>query len=283
LTPSLASQIKGILFGLFPVIFTFPKPKLVFYFITSAVLVYTLLMPPMNDIINLLKVIILSLLMTGSIIVYKRRLFYRTMRRLISTYVPVVESIPFSPYQEQWKNQFDEEKKRIEEALGKKFPYRGTGLIMVGSTSVKGICIAKGCHDMVLGLKSNTLPDAFVTEMEKLGYEYLGGSPHVPDGGDNWFFCVYSPEVAKEKGFYGFTLHVCLEYAFKDMDNFVAFSMYCNTFPEERKVYEETKLKWKDSGHFRYKMNKAITAQMLIKKALVWAEKEDMYKKYGYY
>jgi len=237
--PTFKNQLFGILAGLLPVVGTYKKTQFFSYFIPTTLLMYS--MASENNLFNLLKVLASSMLITCSILIYRRRLLYRTFRKILSIYLSVIDSIPFVSYQEQWPQQFEDEKKRIEDVLSKKYPYRGNGIVMIGSTSIKGISIAKNMHDLILGLKLNTLPEELVKDLESLGYDYLGYSLVVPDGGDYWFFYVYPPEEVSQNGCYGFTLHVCLEHAFSAMNKFVAFSEYCNTFPEEKKLYEETK------------------------------------------
>jgi len=47
-------------------------------------------------------------------------------------------------------------------------------------------------------------------------------------------------------------------------------------------LYEETKKKYSTEGLFKYKMNKLKMAEIIANRAVVWAEKEGIYKKFGF-
>lgn len=73
------------------------------------------------------------------------------------------------PYRPAWARCFEEERKRLQTALG------GRPCEHVGSTSVVGLC-AKPILDLAVGLRGNEAPPR--AALEALGYLYLG------DGGD---------------------------------------------------------------------------------------------------
>ena len=73
------------------------------------------------------------------------------------------------PYDEAWKNAFETIKSEIECALGKLI----LGIEHVGSTSVEGM-FAKPCIDLDVIIKDDSMLDAVIERLAKIGYIHEG-------------------------------------------------------------------------------------------------------------
>jgi GrpB-like predicted nucleotidyltransferase (UPF0157 family) len=78
-------------------------------------------------------------------------------------------SLKLVSYDPEWEEYFNNEKKRLEEAIGQFV----VTIEHVGSISIKNIC-AKPIIDIAIGLKK--YDDGFncIEQLEKIGYSYLG-------------------------------------------------------------------------------------------------------------
>lgn len=135
---------------------------------------------------------------------------------------------------QEWSKEFEQEKKRIEDKVDKKiFDPKYKGIYHIGSTSIKGISYATPFFDMGLFINQEITP-SFIKQMEELGYTYVGGAPHDPNGYYNWFMNFQSEEK-------GFDLHVVEPEGHDNLFKIKCFSEYLSRYPEERKLYEEYK------------------------------------------
>ena len=77
--------------------------------------------------------------------------------------------VVISPYNEQWKNDFEKIKSEIVNVIGDLI----IGVEHVGSTSVEGMS-AKPCIDIDVIIKDYYIFDAIVSKLETIGYFYEG-------------------------------------------------------------------------------------------------------------
>ena len=86
--------------------------------------------------------------------------------------LPLVDAdtVILVPYHEAWPSLFDEERMRLERALGSS----ARGIEHVGSTAVPGLA-AKPILDIVVGVGSLRDAECCIRLLEQLGYEFRGG------------------------------------------------------------------------------------------------------------
>lgn len=143
------------------------------------------------------------------------------------------EPVVIVPYDSQWPEKFEEEKKLIQETIGK---YITGEINHVGSTAIPGLS-AKPIIDIMVGVESLEASKPAIALLEKINYCYYPYKAQFM----HWF-CKPSPEHRTHH------LHL-IPTASPEYKAKIAFRDYLRANPQVRQAYED--LKTKKAEQFR--------------------------------
>ena len=132
------------------------------------------------------------------------------------------EKITISDFNEQWKYQFEEEKRLIQQSLP------NLHIEHIGSTSVKGM-IAKPIIDIMVGTKLYPPPDNIIASLEHLGF-YSFGEIDAVNG--RYYFV--------KRGKIDCNLHIVLHLG-SLWENNIDFRNYLIAYPKSASAYSALK------------------------------------------
>ncbi len=141
------------------------------------------------------------------------------------------DTVDLVPYDEAWPSLFDEERLRIESALGS----LAEAIEHVGSTAIPGVA-AKPILDIMVGMRSLRDAECCIEPLEQLGYEYRGEAG-VPG---RLFFRMGNPKTHH--------LHIT-EIGSEFWERHLLFRDYLRTHPET--AIEYARLKHRLADRFR--------------------------------
>jgi GrpB-like predicted nucleotidyltransferase (UPF0157 family)/GNAT superfamily N-acetyltransferase len=144
-----------------------------------------------------------------------------------------------SPYNPEWVNLFQKEKKLIADKLGDKI----VTIEHIGSTAVPGLG-AKPIVDILLGVRKISDATKFIPMMEEIGYEYRNNFEHI---------MPYRRYFTKPGRYHVHTVEVTSEFWRRHL----LFRDYMRGHDEVRDAYFETKMKlaeqdWSDVNDYAY-------------------------------
>ncbi|UOQ84421.1 GrpB family protein [Gracilibacillus salinarum] len=166
--------------------------------------------------------------------------------------------VTLHPYNPEWTNLFEYEKKRITAALGDKM----IGIEHIGSTSIQGLK-AKPIIDIMAGVQDLDEVHGFISELDEIEFEYVP----KPEWKDRKFF---------RKGFWGkgtCHLHIC-EYNSKEWEEKLLFRDHLMQHPVVTKEYELLKEELAE----KYKFDRLVYTKMkepFIKRVILKAKRRS--------
>ncbi|MED4128095.1 GrpB family protein [Shouchella miscanthi] len=169
-----------------------------------------------------------------------------------------MRKLEFKPYCEDWKQQFESEKKKIENVLGDRI----LAIHHIGSTSIPGM-LAKPTIDLLVEVTSI---QSIGEELCVLGYESLG-----ENGIKGRRFFLKSEEGKR-------THHVHLfENASDEVERHLAFRDYLIAHKEEAVRYAAVKKESMALGLSvdQYQRKKSSLVEQLTKRALRWVKSRE--------
>lgn len=145
-------------------------------------------------------------------------------------YDPQKDKIEIVPYDPQWPELFDLEKRAIRHALGY---FAGLRIEHFGSTAVPGLA-AKPSLDILVGVSSKQDWPRMIQPLAVLGYVHV---PGAFDDAIRWFFVKGIPPYGEKRTHH---LHVC-ELESEEWRREQAFRDYLRANPETCRQYETLK------------------------------------------
>ncbi|MFB1049404.1 GrpB family protein [Paraliobacillus sp. JSM ZJ581] len=144
---------------------------------------------------------------------------------------PVVN---LSEYDPNWPLQFENEKNRINEAIGNEI----IGIEHIGSTSIKGLG-SKPIIDIMVGVNNLNDVEALVNALNKIDFEFVP----KPEITDRKFF------RSRISGRSTYHLHIC-EFNNVEWNEKLLFRDYLRSHPEASKEYYSLKKELATKYHF---------------------------------
>lgn len=136
------------------------------------------------------------------------------------------EAIFLVPYDSNWPEKFEKEKKLIEQTIKQ---YIAGGIHHIGSTAIEGLS-AKPVIDILVGVKSLEKSRSAIELLEKIGYCYFPYKPQY----EHWF-CKPSPEHRTHH------LHLMPTNS-PEYKAAIAFRDCLRSHPKEKREYEKLKV-----------------------------------------
>ncbi|MDC3960458.1 GrpB family protein [Polyangium jinanense] len=173
--------------------------------------------------------------------------------RVGGSIAPHNATIQLAPYDPRWPEQYAAEEAKIRAALG------DAALVLehVGSTSIPGLS-AKPILDILLAVSDSADEDAYVPALTAQGYRL-----HIrePDWEQHRLMKGDHPLV---------NLHI-FTVGSKEISRMLGFRDRCRNYPEERRLYEETKRElatrtWRHVQHYANAKGEVVEA--IIARAL---------------
>ncbi|MBJ9992781.1 GrpB family protein [Paenibacillus sp. S28] len=167
------------------------------------------------------------------------------------------EIIELSSYQDEWKDIYDQEKKKLEPVFAK----QAVEFAHIGSTSVEGMT-AKPIVDILIGLKELHIDEQTDRQLVALQYESMGEAG-VPGR------IHYRKRIGQK-----INLQITVWDSAIWRDNLL-FRDYLRTHPEQANAYAQAKRNTLASGIntlLKYSDEKSGTIAELLKQAREWAK-----------
>lgn len=136
-------------------------------------------------------------------------------------------------YDSRWPILYEEEKRRILEAVG----HKASAIEHIGSTAVPGLG-GKPIIDMMAGVHQSTEADECVPLLRDLGYRDVTPEPDEPD----WHYCLSKPYQGETAKLENFHLHF-VKFMSDHWKRHLFFRDFLRTHPDVAKQYYKLKKK----------------------------------------
>jgi GrpB-like predicted nucleotidyltransferase (UPF0157 family) len=173
-----------------------------------------------------------------TILYWTRRDLVLAMERLNRLDLPPLHLEAWSP---QWDEQVALERDRIDAALAPFSSALRSGLVHIGSTSVRSMQAAKPIHDVAILIESDETPSRLIEAFRSLDYFVIGTPPHAPDGGDTWLLWFPKDEAERAERGSGFALHIVGPSGRARVEGMVVHSRFLSAHPDEAAAYSSAK------------------------------------------